>query len=54
MLYEVITIGAVFEGVMRKDKIEPSGHPRDTAFYSILREEWPAVKAALADRLAVS
>lgn len=44
-------IGAVFEGVMRKDKIEPNGHPRDTAFYSILREEWPAVKAALVARL---
>ncbi len=46
-------IGAVFEGVMRKDRIEPGGHPRDTAFYSLLREEWPAVKAALAARLVV-
>jgi RimJ/RimL family protein N-acetyltransferase len=45
-------IGAVFEGVMRKDRIEPSGNPRDTAFYSILREEWPAVKAMLAAALA--
>ena len=45
-------IGAVFEGVLRQDKIEPSGRPRDTAFYSIVREEWPAVKAALATRLA--
>ena len=45
-------IGAVFEGVMRKDKIEPGGQPRDTAFYSIVREEWPAVNAMLAARLA--
>ncbi len=45
-------IGAVFEGVMRQDKIEASGRPRDTAFYSIVREEWPAVKATLASRLA--
>jgi RimJ/RimL family protein N-acetyltransferase len=45
-------IGAVFEGVMRKDKIEPSGNPRDTAFYSILREEWPAVKSHLEAALA--
>lgn len=44
-------IGATFEGVMRKDKIEPSGKPRDTAFYSILREEWPALKLQLAARL---
>lgn len=45
-------IGAVFEGVMRKDKIEASGNPRDTAFYSILREEWPEVKSLLAAALA--
>lgn len=45
-------IGAVFEGVMRRDKIEPGGKPRDTAFYSIVREEWPAVKAMLAARIS--
>lgn len=46
-------IGATFEGVMRKDKIEPNGNPRDTAFYSIVREEWPGVKVQLAMRLAL-
>jgi RimJ/RimL family protein N-acetyltransferase len=45
-------IGASFEGVMRKDKIEPNGKPRDTAFYSIVCEEWPQVKARLAEQLA--
>jgi len=45
-------IGAMFEGVMRKDKIEPNGNPRDTAFYSIVREEWPSVKNRLAVLLA--
>lgn len=45
-------IGATFEGVMRRDKIEPNGNPRDTAFYSIVREEWPSVKAHLALQLA--
>ena len=44
-------IGAVFEGVMRQDKIEPSGKPRDTALYSIVREEWPAAKARLFSQL---
>ncbi|WP_346949916.1 GNAT family protein [Dyella sp.] len=44
-------IGAVFEGVMRKDKIEASGKPRDTAFYSIVSEEWPALKPRLAAQL---
>jgi len=45
-------IGAVFEGIMRRDKIEPNGNPRDTAFYSIVREEWPGVKAQLTAQLA--
>jgi len=43
-------IGAVFEGVMRKDKVEANGQARDTAFYSIVREEWPALKASFASR----
>ncbi|WP_266157908.1 GNAT family N-acetyltransferase [Dyella silvatica] len=47
-------IGATFEGILRKDKIEPNGNPRDTAFYSIVREEWPGVKAQLARQLAVA
>lgn len=47
-------IGATFEGVMRKDKIEPNGKPRDTAFYSILREEWPELKLRLAAQLTAA
>lgn len=45
-------IGASFEGVHRKDKIEPGGTPRNTAFYSIVDDEWAAIKVALASRLA--
>lgn len=45
-------IGASFEGVRRKDKIEPGGTPRNTAYYSVVDDEWPAIKAALAGRLA--
>jgi RimJ/RimL family protein N-acetyltransferase len=41
-------IGAVFEGILRKDKIEPGGQPRNTAFFSILDDEWPALKPRLA------
>jgi hypothetical protein len=29
----------------------PDGSYRDSAFYSIIDAEWPAVKAKLADRL---
>lgn len=44
-------LGAVYEGVLRKDQIYPSGVIRDTAIYSILDEEWPGVKARLEARL---
>lgn len=43
-------IGAVLEGVMRMDKIEASGLARNTTLYSIVREEWPAVKLGLIQR----
>jgi RimJ/RimL family protein N-acetyltransferase len=44
-------IGATFEGILRKDKIEPSGQARNTAFYSILNEEWSNLKPKLAAHL---
>jgi RimJ/RimL family protein N-acetyltransferase len=37
-------IGGVFEGVFRKDKIEPNGYSRDTAFFSIIDSEWENAK----------
>ena len=46
-------IGATFEGVMRKDKIEPSGVARDTAYYSVIDSDWPTVKQVLAKRLSL-
>ncbi len=41
-------IGAVREGVLRKDFIYADGYQRSSVFYSILDEEWPAVKVRLA------
>ena len=40
-------IGGVPEGILRHWLILPDGHRRDTAFFSILEGEWPAVKARL-------
>jgi len=34
--------------------IMPDGHVRDTAVYSIVREEWPAVKAMLEQKMAAA
>ncbi|AIF46945.1 GNAT family acetyltransferase [Dyella japonica A8] len=45
-------VGATFEGILRRDKIEPNGKPRNTAFYSIVSDEWPSVKSHLASQLA--
>jgi N-acetyltransferase len=40
-------LGAVKEGVLRKDRIIADGYARNTVFYSILKEEWPLVKERL-------
>jgi RimJ/RimL family protein N-acetyltransferase len=44
-------IGATFEGVFRNHTIMPDGSLRDSAYFSVIAEEWPAVKAALVERL---
>lgn len=45
-------LGAVREGVLRKH-MAIKGFQRDTVYYSILEDEWPAVKRALERRLGV-
>ncbi|MGH2477828.1 MAG: GNAT family N-acetyltransferase, partial [Candidatus Limnocylindrales bacterium] len=47
----LLGIGAEFEGVLRHHMIIPDGSNRDSAFYGVLAEDWPAVKARLQDRL---
>lgn len=42
----IVRIGATFEGVLR-DMIIRNGEKRSVAFYSILEDEWPVVKAGL-------
>jgi RimJ/RimL family protein N-acetyltransferase len=44
-------IGAQFEGVLRAHRLSAELTPRDSARYSILACEWPAVRARLATRL---
>jgi len=45
-------LGATFEGVLRRHILLADGTQRDTAVYSILAEEWPGVRPALAARMA--
>jgi RimJ/RimL family protein N-acetyltransferase len=42
---------AKFEGIARKHMIVPDVGQRDSAYFSILDEEWPAVRANLERRL---
>ncbi|HEX6457082.1 MAG TPA: GNAT family protein [Solirubrobacterales bacterium] len=42
---------AQFEGVMRKHMFVPDVGRRDSAYYSVIDEEWPAVRANLERRL---
>lgn len=45
-------LGAQREGALRRHMRMPDGFIRDTVYFSILAEEWPAVKARLEGRLA--
>lgn len=47
----ILRIGAHEEGTLRRHMIAWSGRQRDTVYFSILREEWPEVKARLESRL---
>ena len=40
-------LGAVREGVLRKHMILPDGYLRSSVIYSVVDDEWPAVKAHL-------
>ena len=44
-------LGAHFDGVLRGDKPGGDDSVRNSAFYSILATEWPAVKVRLRERL---
>ncbi|MEN8699940.1 GNAT family N-acetyltransferase [Bacillus infantis] len=46
-------LGAVKEGILRKDRIIADGYARNTVYYSILKEEWPQVKERLIQKLNI-
>jgi len=48
----MLKLGCSFEGVHRRHMRRPDGSWRDTAWYSILREEWPGVRERLEQRIA--
>lgn len=45
-------IGGVFEGILRKDKIQSNGNTRNAAYYSILDDEWEVAKERIKKHIA--
>jgi RimJ/RimL family protein N-acetyltransferase len=43
----LLGIGASFEGIFRNHMVMPDGPLRHSAYYSVIDDEWPEVKAAL-------
>jgi RimJ/RimL family protein N-acetyltransferase len=43
----LLGIGSTFEGIFRNHMIMPEGRLRHSAWYSVVADEWPAVKARL-------
>jgi RimJ/RimL family protein N-acetyltransferase len=50
----MLKMGAQFEGVFRRHMRRRDGAWRDTAWYSVIRTDWPAVRAGLEARLAAA
>ncbi len=48
----IARLGATFEGVLRRYQRRQDGSVRDTVLFSVTAEQWPAVRAGLAARLA--
>lgn len=48
----ITRLGAVPEGVLRNHRVAPDGSRGDTAYFSVLADEWPAVRSGLLARLA--
>lgn len=44
-------IGGVFEGILRKDKIQNNGTTRNAAYYSILDDEWNVAKQKITTQI---
>jgi RimJ/RimL family protein N-acetyltransferase len=47
----ILRLGAKQEGILRRHLILPSGRIRDSVIFSIIVDEWPEVKARLAESL---
>ena len=47
----ITRLGATPEGVLRSHRVAPDGSRQDTAYFSVLLDEWPGVRDGLLARL---
>ncbi len=47
----LLALGATFEGILRKHMVVRDEGARDSAYYSVIDDEWPALRAQLARRV---
>ncbi|ABF40260.1 GCN5-related N-acetyltransferase [Candidatus Koribacter versatilis Ellin345] len=47
----ILRLGAKEEGILRKERIMADGRIRTTVVFSIIDDEWPAIRARLEERL---
>lgn len=47
----ILRLGAKEEGTLRQHMVMPDGRVRDTALYSVVKEEWPTLKQGLIEKL---
>lgn len=50
----ILRLGATAEGVLRSHRVRPDGSRGDTAYFSVLADEWPTVRAGLERRLGTA
>lgn len=48
----IAKLGAKEEGIFRRHMVVQGGVVRDTVYFSVIRDEWPDLKAGLENRLA--
>ncbi|MET8543377.1 GNAT family protein [Kitasatospora sp. NPDC004799] len=48
----VLRLGARYEGTLRRHRLRPDGSWRDSCYFSMLADEWPAAKSVLVERLS--
>jgi N-acetyltransferase len=50
----ILRLGAKEEGTVRHERIMPDGRKRNSVRYSIIDDEWPAIKTRLEQRLSAA